>query len=109
MLKKEIFSHILQEVAGIARVLSHPARLAILQYLADCNVCVSGDISREIPLSRTTVSQHLKILKNCGLIQGEIEGTRVHYCINPEMAIKHEQALMKFFKSVKTENNINCK
>lgn len=109
MLKKEIFSRNLQDVAGIARVLSHPARLAILQYLADCNVCVSGDISREIPLSRTTVSQHLKELKNCGLIQGEIEGTRVHYCINAEVAIKHQQAIMKFFNSIKTENDINCK
>ena len=84
MIKTENFTEELQKIAAIAKAFSHPARLMILEYLAEQKVCMSGDITNEIPLSRTTVSQHLKELKNAGLIQGTIEGLKVNYCLKPE-------------------------
>ncbi|MBP7849705.1 MAG: winged helix-turn-helix transcriptional regulator [Lentimicrobiaceae bacterium] len=81
MNKAEKFDQKLQYIARFAKAVSHPARLAILQYLAQTRTCVSGDISDNLPLGRTTVSQHLKELKSLGLIHGEIEGLHVHYCL----------------------------
>jgi ArsR family transcriptional regulator, arsenate/arsenite/antimonite-responsive transcriptional repressor len=81
MLKTELFTGELRQLAKFTKVLSHPARLAILQYLAETKSCISGDISDYIPLSRSTVSQHLKELKEFGLIKGEIEGPRINYCL----------------------------
>ena len=78
MIKKEHFDPELQELALLAKALSHPARLAILQYLAKTKTCISGNITDYIPLSRTTVSQHLKELKDLGLIQGEVDGLKVN-------------------------------
>lgn len=81
MNKAEKFDESLQELARFARVLSHPARLAIMKYLAETKTCISGDISDFIPLGRTTVSQHLKELRDAGLIHGEIDGLKVNYCL----------------------------
>lgn len=81
MTKSDEFSAELQELAKFAKVISHPARLAILQYLAETKTCISGDISEQLPLSRTTVSQHLKELKDLGLIHGEIDGLKINYCL----------------------------
>lgn len=81
MTKSDEFSTELQELAKFAKVISHPARLAILQYLAETKTCISGDISEQLPLSRTTVSQHLKELKDLGLIHGEIDGLKINYCL----------------------------
>jgi len=81
MNKREIFDNQLQELAQFAKVISHPARLAILKYLAETRTCISGDISEHLPLSRATVSQHLKELKNSGLIHGEVEGLKIKYCL----------------------------
>ena len=69
-------------VAKYAKAFGHPARVAILHLLADKQTCVCGDIVDELPLSQSTVSQHLKELKDAGLIKGEIEGARVCYCID---------------------------
>ncbi len=81
MRKLHIFDDELQELASFARVISHPARLAILKYLAETKSCISGDISDQLPLSRTTVSQHLKELRDIGLIQGDIDGLKINYCL----------------------------
>lgn len=70
------------KLAKYAKALAHPARVAILKYLVTRNSCQCGDIVEELPLSQSTVSQHLKELKNAGLIKGEIEGPRICYCIN---------------------------
>src|SRR6478752_7060512 len=70
------------KTAGFAKALAHPARIAILQLLAAKNTCQCGDIVDELPLSQSTVSQHLKELKAAGLIKGEIEGAKVCYCID---------------------------
>jgi DNA-binding transcriptional ArsR family regulator len=69
--------------ARIFKALSHPARIAIMRRLAECNSCVCGELVLHLPLAQATVSQHLKELKDAGLIRGEIDGPRVCYCIDP--------------------------
>jgi DNA-binding transcriptional ArsR family regulator len=71
-----------QELADLAKAVGHPARVRILRLLIERNACVCGDIVGEIPLAQSTVSQHLKQLKEAGLVQGEIDGPRVCYCID---------------------------
>ena len=72
-----------EELAGLAKALGHPARVQILRLLVRRNACVCGDIVDELPLAQSTVSQHLKVLKEVGLIRGEVDGPRVCYCIEP--------------------------
>jgi len=105
--RTEAFDEQFQDLARVAKVLSHPARLAILKYLADVKACISGDISNEIPLSRTTVSQHLQVLREAGFIQGQIEGVKINYCLNPE-AVEHFKLLVEKYLN---QININscCK
>ena len=71
-----------ERIAGYAKAMGHPARMAILQFLAGRETCFFGDIHEELPIAKATVSQHLKELKEAGLIQGEIEAPKVRYCIN---------------------------
>lgn len=71
------------ELATLAKALGHPARVQIVRLLARRDTCVCGDIVEELPLSQSTVSQHLKVLKEAGIIRGEIDGPRVCYCLNP--------------------------
>lgn len=71
------------DLAGMAKALGHPARIQILRLLAARDTCVTGDIVEELPLAQSTVSEHLRILRDAGLIQGEIQGPRTRYCINP--------------------------
>ena len=73
-----------QQLARFAKAMGHPARVAILEFLAKQNCCFFGDIHEVLPISKATVSQHLKELKDAGLIQGEIEIPKVKYCINRE-------------------------
>lgn len=88
-------------LARYAKALAHPARIAILRFLIDKRSCVCGDIVNELPLSQSTVSQHLKELKEAGLIQGDIDGTKVCYCIDPkewEIAKRHLGTFMESFQ-----------
>lgn len=80
--KKDAFDVESVELAKIAKALSHPARIAILKILAQRQTCICGDLVAELPLSQSTVSQHLKELKLAGLITGDIDGPRVCYCLN---------------------------
>ena len=70
------------QLAQIARAMSHPVRIYILQILAGQSCCYSGDLAEELPIARSTLSQHLKALKDAGLIQGEIKPPKIKYCIN---------------------------
>ena len=72
------------QIAVIAKALGHPARVAIIEHLLKVNACICNDIVDELPLAQSTVSQHLKELKNAGLIKGDIEGNSICYCINDE-------------------------
>ena len=71
-----------EQLARFAKAMGHPARIAILQFLAKQETCYFGDIHEELPIAKATVSQHLKELKDAGLIQGEVEAPKVKYCIN---------------------------
>lgn len=82
--KSEIFTEEQNKIAAIAKVLGHPARITILEYLIRLQSCVCGDLVKEIGLAQPTISQHLKELKKVGIIKGTIEGTSVCYCINDE-------------------------
>jgi DNA-binding transcriptional ArsR family regulator len=80
--KSEEFTLKENKIANYAKALAHPARVAILQLLIKKQACICGDIVNELPLSQSTISQHLKELKAAGLIKGEIDGAKVCYCIN---------------------------
>ena len=107
MIKLQVFDKELQELATFAKVISHPARLAILKYLAETKTCISGDISDKLPLSRTTVSQHLKELRDMGLIHGEIDGLKINYCLCGSCIDEKLQLFETFFETIKSAN-INC-
>ena len=81
------------ELARLAKALAHPARVAILRRLLEHGQCVCGEIVSGLPLAQATVSQHLKVLKEAGLIQGEVDGPRVCYCVNPK-AVRRVQELI---------------
>ena len=80
--KTDHFTDKQNQIATIAKALGHPARIAIIEYLLKVNQCICGDIVNELPLAQPTISQHLKELKNAGLIKGNIEGNSICYCIN---------------------------
>lgn len=80
--KAEVFTEAQNRVAGLAKALGHPARVAIIDFLLRQESCICKDIVDELPLSQPTISQHLKELKNAGLIKGSIEGNKVCYCID---------------------------
>lgn len=82
-----------EELADLARALSHPARVAIVRHLAATGSCVCGQIVNVMPLAQATVSQHLKVLKEAGLVQGEVDGPRTCYCLNSE-TMKRFQSLV---------------
>ncbi len=82
--KTDLFTKEQNELASLAKAFAHPARVAILQYLLESNKCINGDLVNELGLAQATISQHLRELKNAGLIQGNIEGVSMSYCINPE-------------------------
>lgn len=105
MNKSEKFDKPLQDLAKFARVISHPARLAILQYLAETKSCISGDISDSLPLSRTTVSQHLKELKSIGLIHGEIDGLKINYCLCGSAIETYLALFGSFFEPIRLYDN----
>lgn len=97
--KTEEFTKTQNDLAAIAKALGHPARIAILQFLIKAKSCVCGDIVDELPLSQSTVSQHLKELKKVGLIKGDIEGPTVCYCIDEKQWNKMKSTLGTLFES----------
>ena len=98
--KTEEFTVKDNKIAQYAKALAHPARIAILGLLVKKQACICGDIVDEIPLSQSTVSQHLKELKDAGLITGEIEGKKVCYCINIEEWNKAKSYMDGLFKPI---------
>lgn len=92
-------------LARFAKALGHPARITILNFLASMDNCYFGDLHNELPIAKATVSQHLKELKDAGLIQGEIEGPRVKYCINRDNWGKAKESFDAFFDSCKEKTS----
>lgn len=101
--KTQIFTDEQNQLAGLLKALAHPARIAILQRILVSNTCICGDLVGELGLAQATISQHLKELKNAGIIQGTIEGVSVCYCINPLVWKNFESQLSQFFSAYKGE------
>lgn len=96
--KKAIFTTEQNDLAMLMKAVAHPARIAILQYVFKHQDCICGSIVDEIGLAQATISQHLKELKNAGLIKGEISGTSVCYCIHQENWSKAKEEMLAFFE-----------
>ncbi len=96
--KTEIFSDEQNKLATLFKVLAHPARIAILQYIIDQKTCICNDLVDELGLAQATISQHLKELKNIGIIQGTIEGKSVCYCIEDNKWKEVQGLFNKFFE-----------
>lgn len=107
LIKTEKFSESQNQIALFAKAFGHPARVAIIQHLFKINACVCGDLVEEIGLAQPTISQHLKELKNLGLIQGTIEGTSVCYCINKDNWTAMKTLLNDFFNN-NLDSNTCC-
>ncbi|NSL89320.1 winged helix-turn-helix transcriptional regulator [Chitinophaga sp. Mgbs1] len=106
--KTTLFTRQQNDIANMAKALAHPARIAILQYLVKKNACVCGDLVEELGLAQATTSQHLKELKNAGIIQGTIEGVSICYCINPAVWKQYRELFNCFFKDVTLAGNKCC-
>lgn len=105
--KTEEFTRAQNDLAVLTKALGHPARIAILQFLIKAKSCVCGDIVDELPLSQSTVSQHLKELKNAGLIKGDIEGPSVCYCVDSKAWARARKLIDSLFDSYDPED-ANC-
>lgn len=106
--KTELFTDRQNEIAVLAKALAHPARIAILEYLLKVDTCICGDIVNELPLAQPTISQHLKELKNAGIIKGTVEGNAICYCIDEGSF----EVLQRFFSEIiiqtKSKNTDCC-
>jgi DNA-binding transcriptional ArsR family regulator len=100
--KSELFSDRHNQMARMAKALAHPARIAILEYLMNKESCVCGDIVEELPLSQATVSQHLKAMKDAGIIRGSIDGPFRCYCIDQPCCQQLKESLVKMFANMRS-------
>lgn len=105
--KTEHFTDKQNAIATLAKALGHPARVAILEYLMKVDACICGDIVNELPLAQPTVSQHLKELKNAGLIKGNIEGNAICYCIDEKSITKLQNYFAKISSKLEKKKS-NC-
>ena len=103
--KSEMFTDKQNRLAAMMKALAHPARIAIVQYLIKANACINGDLVEELGLAQPTISQHLKELKNAGLIQGTIEGTSVCYCIEPKAWAVYQKEIGALFAAYRGGEN----
>ena len=98
--KSDLFTDHQNEISLAAKAFAHPARVAIIQHLLKTNECINGDLVQEVGLAQATISQHLRELKDIGIIKGNIDGTKVNYCINPqrweEIKIQFNQLFNQF-------------
>lgn len=106
--KTEEFTKAQNEIAAVAKALGHPARVAIVEYLMRVETCICGDIVNELPLAQPTVSQHLKELKNAGIIKGSIEGTSICYCLDEKAIESLSFFFQKIVENVKSKRDKCC-
>lgn len=106
--KTDLFSDVQNELAVSAKAFAHPARVAILQHLLKTKACINGDLVLELGLAQATISQHLRELKDIGIIQGTIEGARVNYCINPVRWAEISAQFYAIFAQFDSSNSGEC-
>ena len=104
--KTDLFTEKQNELATVSKALGHPARIAIIEYLLKTNTCITNDFVSEFGLAQATISQHLKELKNLGIIRGNVEGTSMCYCINSEVWLEVEENFKALFAQF--EANKQC-
>lgn len=102
--KSDLFTEEQNEMAAMAKALAHPARVAIIEFLVKSNSCINGDLVDELGLAQPTISQHLKELKELGIIQGSIEGKTISYCINPTVWNEIKDRFSRLFDLYKMDN-----
>lgn len=103
--KTENFTATQNKIAAYAKALAHPARVAIIEYLLKNSTCICGDLVEELPLAQATVSQHLKELKQAGIIKGEIEGTSVCYCLDEKGWNEAREMLLQMLNAAASGKN----
>jgi predicted transcriptional regulator len=106
--KSELFSDAQNNLALAAKAFNHPARVAILQFLLKTKACINGDLVQELGLAQATISQHLRELKEIGIIQGSIEGTKINYCINPVVWEQIKSRFTAFFDLLDKAQTETC-
>jgi len=106
--KTDLFTQRQNQLAAMAKAVAHPARIAILQELLNAKACICGDLVEELGLAQATISQHLKELKSVGLIQGNVEGTSVCYCIDPIVWASYRKFFADFFAEPKLTDKSCC-
>lgn len=106
--KTDGFSEQQNQTALLFKALGHPGRLAIVEYLLDIKSCICGDLVDALPLSQATISQHLKALKDVGIIQGTIEGNSVCYCLNPKTIDFLEAYVVQLAHELRASNSKCC-
>ncbi len=106
--KSNLFTVKQNELAKMAKAMAHPARVAILQHLLKANACINGDLVQELGLAQPTISQHLRELKDIGIIQGTIEGASVSYCINPAKWEEIKALFANFFNEYSAPSGEEC-
>ncbi len=106
--KTNLFSNVQNDMAQAAKAFAHPARVAIIQYLLTTNACINGDLVQELGLAQATISQHLRELKDIGIIQGTIEGCRMSYCINPARWAEIRNQFMEIFNQFESPSLGDC-
>lgn len=106
--KAKLFKESQKRTAELMKALGHPARIAIVELLSKRETCVCGDITQELPLAQSTVSQHLKALKNAGIIKGEIEGVSTCYCLDEEGVQEINVLIEPLVKNLTTAIDKEC-
>lgn len=106
--KTDLFSAEQNEMASLLKAIAHPARIAILEYLIKADACICGDIVNELPLAQPTVSQHLKELKQAGLIKGSIEGTAICYCVDKTAVARIQSYFAGISLQIESRENSCC-
>lgn len=106
--KKSLFTKNQNDIALMARALSHPARIAIVMYLLDCKSCINKSLVDELGLAQATISQHLLALKEAGLIQGSIEGVKTNYCLDPKGWTRAKSAFEALFQGLAPDCPNEC-
>ena len=102
--KSELFKKRHNRTAALAKAFDHPARVAILEYILSNQTCITTDLVNELPLSQSTISQHLKELKMIGIIKGEVEGPKLNYCIDEDVWKEAQNIFAAFFARLQPGN-----
>ena len=106
--KTDHFTDKQNTIATLTKALGHPARIAIIEYLLSVETCICGDIVNELPLAQPTISQHLKELKNAGLIKGNVEGNTICYCIDEKSIERLQQYFSNISNKLGKKKNSCC-